>query len=367
MQTIIVKNKIAAPSDKICFPFKIGTYNIESSNVGEKEKPLSSRIEKIYELVKEMDLDILGINETGRPTNDQKTNKKITAEMFLSGLKSKNDESYRFIMDYWNSGTCFANAIAYKPSKVYPINQKTFWLSETPDTPSDFSNEFGRKCLAVEFLMVDDSKIDTKYPSIWVYLTHLAPGDEKAKFSAVKLIRSHVIKHCKSTAFVMGDFNFFDDLEGQSQRIAMLEEQYRRIIIDSGSISKFSFDKNLKAYGTFLGFEYDKSKKDAESLFKQEKSHLASRLDHIFVFHCKDSIMATVIKNSLVYAKNIQELIERNTPSDHLPLVLEIEINFNSIDNDKIDNDKMEITGCDTCEPQANCGGGRSCYYYNKQ
>ncbi|CAH6419603.1 Hypothetical protein KVN_LOCUS2 [uncultured virus] len=89
-------------------------------------------------------------------------------------------------------------------------------------------------------------------------------------------------------------------------------------MLDIGLEAKFSFDNSKQCFGTFLGFEHDAYKSTYESLTDENKK--PSRLDHIW----SSPLLET--KDPIIWVENEKQLIERKTPSDHLPLLCTINL-----------------------------------------
>lgn len=294
----------------------IGTCNIGNSIEDEKSEDTNFFVREqfILETIEKMNCDILTINEL-RPYRNRINGKMCYPSDFLAKIKN-----YDYIYKYNNATEMsFANGILYKRSSVFPIKEVLYWLSKTPEIPSDtWGMGFGRTILGVKFLPVVNQKIIINAKPIWVYVTHFGIGEED-KNQNVKILPDLIKRDAGEDDFIiLGDFNFFEDREreGSKQRSALVESGF----VDVGVESYFSFDETKRCYATFLGFERDSFKSSYESLSVYSKN--SSRLDHIFTSqHIKSS-------KGIVWAENEEQLINRKTPSDHLPLICTIEINF---------------------------------------
>lgn len=289
--------------------YKIGTYNIANSIQDEKSESskFCQRIDKIIDTIVKLDCDILGINEL-RQYHDI-NNELAYPNNFLGKIKN----NYSYVYEYMNnSDLSFANGQIYKRDKVFPVKTIKYWLSETPDYPSDsWGNGYGRILLGVKYNPIIDDKINIS-SSLWIYNVHLGLG-EKEKNECVKLIPNLIEKDNNNEPFVlMGDFNFFDDLDGKIQRKTLIDSG----MIDVGENTYFSCDTTKKCFGTFIGFDYDPYKLNFSSLL--DTNNKPSRLDNIF---CSSNIN---YENVNVFVDSEEQIINRETPSDHLPLTCSI-------------------------------------------
>jgi len=200
--------------------------------------------------------------------------------------------------------------------RFFPVKTVKYWLSETPEIPSDsWRNGFGRTVLGVKFYPVIEEKINLNAKPVWIYVTHFGLG-EKEKNECVKLIPKLIHRDVGDDHYaIVGDFNFFDDKDGPQQRKTLTEAGLK----DVGIETYFSFDPTQRCYGTYLGFEIDLFKSTYESLAGLNDK-APGRLDHIWVSPL------TEVSNVMCWVEKKEQLMERTTPSDHLPLLCTIKI-----------------------------------------
>lgn len=291
---------------------KVGTFNIANSVYDEKSEITNffKRETQVIDTINKLNCDILCLNEL-RPYLDRKTHEPQQPSSFLGKLSE-----YGHVYEYTTSNSLsFATGILYKRSSVYPVKTVKYWLSETPEIPSDsWGNGWGRAIFGCKFLVVTNEKINLAVKPFWVYVVHLGLS-EKEKTESAKLIPDIIKRDVKEGEHyaVMGDFNFFDDKDGHTQRKSL-----SKTMQDVGSETYFSFDKTKRCYGTFLGFEGDLYASDYKILAGLDNTKIPSRLDHIWL---SSQIKATDVQ---CYATNLNQLISRTTPSDHLPLTCTI-------------------------------------------
>lgn len=289
---------------------RVGTFNLANSLLDEKSETTNFFLREplILDTIDKMKCDILAVTEL-RPYQNRVSKELCSISSFLGKIAG-----YDHIYEYMNATPLsFAMGILYCRSKVYPVKTVKYWLSETPETPSDtWGNGFGRILLGAKFYPVVNSNINLGAKPLWVYTAHLGLG-EKEKNESVKIIPKLIQNDVGNDDFVfMGDMNFFEDgdRQGSNQRQILVESG----MIDVGKDACFSFNSNLKSFGTFIGFEEDAFKSTYETLTGKDHK-FSSRLDHIF--------SSNTLKTSDVtlWVEDEQQLIDRKTPSDHLPLL----------------------------------------------
>jgi endonuclease/exonuclease/phosphatase family metal-dependent hydrolase len=292
---------------------RIGTFNLANSLLDEKSETTNFFVREgvVLDAIKKMNCDVLGLNEL-RPYRNRMTGETCQPSNFLGKL-----EGYAHIYDYMSADPlAFAIGLAYRRSSVYPVKTVKYWLSETPEIPSDsWGNGFCRILLGAKFYPVVNGKINLSAKPIWIYVTHLGLG-EKEKNECVKLIPKLINKDVGTDHYaVLGDFNFFDDKDGQQQRRTLSDAGMK----DVGAQTYFSFDTTKRCYGTFLGFDGDAFKSTYESL-SGLSDKVPSRLDHIWVSPF------TEVSDVTCWVEKEEQLINRTTPSDHLPLLCTIKL-----------------------------------------
>ncbi|MCC7521208.1 MAG: endonuclease/exonuclease/phosphatase family protein [Flavobacteriaceae bacterium] len=178
--------------------------------------------------------------------------------------------------------------IYYKKDRFKVLQERTFWLSETPDTISiGWDAACNRVCT---YALFKDLKTKTKF---WVFNTHLDHVGEIARTKGIELILSKIkeLNTQNLSVFFMGDFNS----EPSSQRIVDL----KKIMTDTQDIAvKGHFGPS----GTFNGFKHEMP--------------VTTLIDYIFI--SKESSIQ-VIKHA-----TLSDSIDLKYPSDHLPVYIEV-------------------------------------------
>jgi endonuclease/exonuclease/phosphatase family metal-dependent hydrolase len=181
--------------------------------------------------------------------------------------------------------------IFFKKDRFKMVQEKTFWLSETPEKISKgWDAALNRVCT---YVLLKDNK--TK-KSFWVFNAHLDHIGELARTNAIQLILSKIkeVNTKKLPVFVIGDFN----TEPNEQRITDLKKQ----MDDSYDITK---QKPFGPNGTFNAFQYFEP--------------VTKRIDYIFL--SKNNPFKVLKHAVLTDAKNLK------FPSDHFPVLVEIQLN----------------------------------------
>ena len=157
---------------------------------------------------------------------------------------------------------------------------------------------------------MEEGKIVANLPPFWVFNVHFGLEEDLKTKSCHKLLE--IVKDAtKGQEFIIcGDFNFFPDRDGNKQRAILTAE-----LKDLGRGAKTLSGKECE--GTFVGYEHDE--------FKADLKNMISRLDHIFA-STKVTGHSPVLYTKTMLDVEPVELTTRDTPSDHLPLFININI-----------------------------------------
>ncbi|MDV6166831.1 endonuclease/exonuclease/phosphatase family protein [Flavobacterium sp. DG1-102-2] len=180
------------------------------------------------------------------------------------------------------------SAIFYNSSKYKVLQQSTFWLSETPETPSfGWDAACRRVCTYGLF-----ENIKTKQ-KIWAFNTHFDHIGNLARVNASKMILAKIKElNTQNLPFILtGDFN----LEDTSESVKVLSAE----LGDSRKIAK----KVSGPEATFNDFKVNEPAK--------------IRIDYVFV-----PKTGVEVKEY----RAIQEVKSGRYPSDHFPLYVELKI-----------------------------------------
>jgi len=174
---------------------KIITYNLRYNNTYDGENAWNFRKDKIAEMLKFYDADVIGIQEG--------LSEQVA---FLDSCLSQ----YHHVGIGRDDGNTKGeySAVFYKKDKFEVLQSSTFWLSETPDTVSiGWDAVCNRICT---YALLKNKKTKEK---IWVFNTHFDHIGEKAQQNSARLIIER-IKNLNKRNFPLvltGDFNMTPD------------------------------------------------------------------------------------------------------------------------------------------------------------
>lgn len=181
------------------------------------------------------------------------------------------------------------NPIFYNKKKLELIDWGTFWLSSTPEKPSkSWDAGYTRICTWAEF------RLKGKKTAFYVFNTHFDSKGELARRKSAQLVNKMIKEMVGSgQVFLLGDFNFNPDSKAYS-------------VITAEGLKDSRLISQNAAYGpegTFNGFNFGKTPRH--------------RIDFVFVSDNTRVIRYGVLNDSY----------DQKFPSDHLPVVVEAEIN----------------------------------------
>ncbi len=255
-----------------CIDYKekinIMTYNIRLNTDADGINKWDNRKEGIVSLIKNEDVDILGIQEA---LPDQ-------IEYLSNQLKG-----YNYIGEGRNGGNSGEySAIYFNSEKISLKEEETFWLSETPRVASIGWDAAINRIVTLGVFYIKNSKKE-----LIVYNTHFDHIGKVAREKSAIMILNHITKnnYQDRQLVVMGDLNSNTD----EFPIKVLSEK----LDDSFKIS------NLKdSIGTFNGFDIN--------------SKLSDRIDYVFTKNIK-----------IIDYRHIDKKLPNGLwPSDHLPILV---------------------------------------------
>jgi len=257
------------------------TYNIRYATVNDQENQWEKRKEYLSQQVDFYAPDVFGIQEG-----------------LLSQLTFLNEAlpSYTFIGVGRDDGKQKGEycAIFFNEEKIQLLDERTFWLSPTPDKVSKgWDAALERICTYARFKDRVSGKV------FLVFNTHFDHIGELAREKSAELIVQKVAEINKDDdpVIIMGDFN----LNEKSKAITYLSSVFNdtRIVSETSPFGPF---------GTFTGFEFHEPVKD--------------RIDYIF---CSKENISVKKYGVLTDSK------DSKYPSDHFPVLVEINMDLNTI------------------------------------
>lgn len=174
--------------------------------------------------------------------------------------------------------------VLFKTDRFKLIDSGTFWLSETPDTPSlGWDALINRICT---YAYLTDKRTGE---AIHVYNTHFSHVGELARLRSAELIMNRMNEHSANARVILtGDFNTEPGSEPYTQ------------IIENGLSDSYQSDLRFGPRGTYNGF-------------RLTGTH-DRRIDYIFMkgFHSKYYITSSMV-------------IDNQYLSDHFPVIAHLE------------------------------------------
>ena len=259
-------------------PVKVMSYNIRLDTEADGVNQWKNRTGRVFNLIKKNNPDLLGVQEAmHNQMMDLKSN--LTDYEFVGVGRDDGKEKGEY------------SAIFYKKDKFDVLNQKTFWLSETPEVPG--SKSWDAAITRVVTFVVLKNKLTGK--SFAYFNTHFDHIGKEARMNSAKLIKIYI-----------AGFNFGASLAGKYKDLPLLvsgdfnseptDEPYQTMI-DGKDVTLFDSRPAKNLTGTFCGFEVNAMK--------------CKTIDYIFhSSHWKAK-----------QYKVIQDHNGKYYPSDHLPVM----------------------------------------------
>ena len=259
-----VFNSCSNTSEKI----NIMTYNIRLDTETDGINMWDNRKEGIVSLIKEEDVDILGIQEALPDQIDYLSNQLKDYNYIGKGRNGGNSGEY--------------SAIYFKSEKISLKEEETFWLSETPRVPSIGWDAAINRIVTLGVFYIKNSKKE-----LIVYNTHFDHIGKVAREKSAIMILNHITKnnYLDKSLVVMGDLNANTD----EPTIKVLSEKLE---------DAFKMNPLKDSIGTFNGFDIN--------------SKLSDRIDYIFTKNIK-----------IIDYRHIDKKLPNGLwPSDHLPILV---------------------------------------------
>ena len=170
---------------------RIMTYNIRLDHPVDSVNQWPNRDQKVYALIKKYDPDIFGVQEA--------------LHHQMEGLQ-KNLTAYSFVGVGRDDGKTKGeySAIFYNTNRFKLVDQNTFWLSETPDTPGSKSWDAAITRVAT-WAKLKDKKTKKTFLILNTHFDHIG---QVAREESAKLIKATLATLADSNpVLITGDFN----------------------------------------------------------------------------------------------------------------------------------------------------------------
>lgn len=262
---------VFAPSeDEISDEMVIASYNIRCLTVFDRgEKSWFNRADLIIENILQIEPDIIGFQEVT----------SLQYSYLCEYMKNYGSNiTYRDNM-LWSEGC----PIFYNLNKYRLLDEKTFWLSETPSQMSKSWEAANYRICSYVILEEYESKRE-----IAVFNTHLDHKSEKARKKGIELIKNEIMQLENTSIILLGDFN---TTEGTETYL---------------SIAEFMRDSKYEA----------ESRAESNTYHNWGKQVEGSPIDYIFI-----SEGDFVVKKYEVLSKKSGNIYS----SDHFPLYVKLE------------------------------------------
>lgn len=273
LAAVILAVVLCLPALPFAQTLKIMTYNLRYDNPNDGPDRWTLRREKLASLVRDFGPDVIG-------TQEGMHHQLVWLDSALAG--------FTFVGNGRDDGALKGefSAVFYRKNAFEMLEQRTFWLSETPDQPSKgWDAALPRVCTTVRLKHKKSQRIFTLMN---VHFDHI--GVEARLQSAKQLVAyAQPYLQAGETVFLMGDFN----ATPASAPISEILKGFK----DARSMARKVFEEQP---GTFNGFDITKTAME--------------RIDYVFI-----AGKSVAVKRYSVPARKIGG----RYPSDHFPVFVE--------------------------------------------
>ncbi|MCH7396808.1 endonuclease/exonuclease/phosphatase family protein [Belliella sp. DSM 107340] len=255
--------------------YNFATYNIKFDDKNDLENLWKDRSEHLFNLIKFHQMDIIGTQE-GLKNQLEDISKSLNFP-YVGTSREEGGQKGEF------------SAIFYNPTKFNLLENKTFWLSTSPDVPSKgWDAALNRVCTYAKFE-------DQGGQKFYVFNIHYDHVGKQAREESSKLVMSKIkeINNENLPVIFMGDFNV--DKENNAYKV-IVNKGFK----DSRNESQTPHYGDL---GTFNGYNWNKTPENI--------------IDHIFI---NEGI--TVNRYGI-----LTDNYGKKYPSDHFPVLIELSFN----------------------------------------
>lgn len=255
--------------------FRVMSFNIRFDNTADGLNAWPYRKEHVAQMVKFYNIDILNVQEA---LHHQLLD--ITGMLNGYGFVGVGRDDGDTLGEY--------SAIIYSTQRFELLFSKTFWLSETPDTPS---LGWDAACKRVCTWAIFKDRISGK--TFALFNTHFDHMGKEARKNSAKLLVNRITAIADDLPVVItGDFNMIPTDSSLVPVTSNFADTY-----DLSPIGHYG------PVGTWNGFDYS--------------SPLTDRIDYCFV----DSSKIDILRHA-----HIDDAFRQRFPSDHLPVFVEMRV-----------------------------------------
>ena len=195
---VACSRKPEAPPPPPPVKLNVMTFNIRYPNRIDGPNYWDQRVELVANTIKEANPDILGVQEAFRAQlDDLKPHLAEYAEVGVGREDGVNQGEY--------------SAILYKPARLEPLENGTFWYSDTPEVPGSVSwgNKVTRICTWGRFRDKPTGR------AFYLFNSHWDHESEPARDRSARMLADRVVAraHPKDPVILTGDFNTVETSE----------------------------------------------------------------------------------------------------------------------------------------------------------
>jgi endonuclease/exonuclease/phosphatase family metal-dependent hydrolase len=261
---------------------RIMSFNIKWEDGDEADNSWEKRREKVASMIRFHHMDIIGLQEP---------------------ILSQLDDLEQLLPEYkWVGVATFDgekdgpfDAILFRKSRFTLIEYDFFFLSETPDMPSKgWGAKYPRAVIWAKF------KDNKNIKDFYFFNTHFDYHSQEARDHSALLLKEKIALIAKEEPYiVVGDFNLFPELGGEKTYNLLTVDNVGKKLIDA---QKATLLPHHGPTGSWSGFK--------------EAGQPGVKPDYIFVGE----------KTLIISHGILADTFDGTFPSDHLPVVAELEI-----------------------------------------
>jgi len=280
---LLLSSAYAVAQPALRDPLAIMSFNIRYGTAKDGENHWSSRKEMLFDLLRERDADLVGLQEALAFQIDE----IVAAAPFYAVVGVGRDDAGK-------AGEF--SAILFRKDRFRVADAGTFWFSETPEVPGSktWGNNITRICTWARF-------IDRDGRGFYHFNLHLDHESQPSREQSTVLLRQRIESRAFSNdpVLVTGDFNVGErnpalstllGRGGDDPRPAAFLDTFRVLHPDEATA------------GTFTGFKFGNTSGD--------------KIDYILVQPGAEVLSAEIIRTS----KNDRY------PSDHFPVMARVKL-----------------------------------------